>query len=194
MAYSDVIEPISSSKKKVNDPYERYAHLLDVMNELVEETNEYLLNAKNLEIEEIILAVCSKDRELQFGRKVTHLNIRAILQQAQNDDSEQKSQIYRDPKSLYLDTASVMCHVAAVSFGPGFTAVGESFRTSSTYNDKVMRSSEERLSHSYQRMRDLVGDHSQQMQSADKGYDQIEAAINRIMQSYERMSQFILGN
>lgn len=194
MAYFNAIEEISSSKKRASNPYERYTHLLNDMNELIDETNQYLLNAKNLEIEEIILAVCSKDREIQFGRKVAHLCVRALLQQAQQDASNEKAGAFRDPKSLYLDTASVMCHVAAVCFGPGFTAVGEAFRTSSQYTGKTIDSSVVRLDHHYQRMRDLVGDHSQQIQQADREHDQNEATINRVIQTYERMSQIMVGN
>lgn len=192
MGSIDAIEAISSSKKRINNPFDRYAHLLNDVNELTEETNKYIEENKNLDIETIILEVCSKDREIQFGRKVALVNIRALLQQAQNDQSNKKTGIFRDPTNLYLDTAAVICHITSVSFGPGFTAIGGAFEASSRYNNKVIDSSIARLDYNSQRMRDLVVDHSQQMQQADREHDQNASAIDRMIQNSRRMAETLV--
>jgi hypothetical protein len=182
---SDPIDEVSSRKKRVDAIKAYYEYLAEI--------DAYEEEVENLEVEDLILQVCAKDRELQFGRKVAHINSRYLLQGAQNETSNEKASVFRDPKGLFLDTAGVVCHVAAVGFGPGFTAIGQAFTTSAQYREKVIRSREEVLSHSYQRMRDVVSDHSQQKQSAEKNEDQDGNAIDRMIQNSRRQGELVAG-
>ena len=182
---NEAIEEISSAKRR-NDAYKAYyAHLYEMEGHLEE--------IEHLEIDEIILQVCAKDREIQFGRKVAHLNSRALMQDAQQHTCQEKTSIFRETKPLFLDTAGVMCHLGALSLGPGCTAAAQAFTTASSYTDKVKKADEELLTHRYHRVRDSIGDDTQQMQSAEKEHEQDMQTIERIVPNTRRQAELIVG-
>jgi len=82
------------------------------------EIGDYVGNSQNMDIEDIILNVCSKDRELQLGRKVAYLDSRFISQNMQNATSEHKAAVLRETGGIFLQGASAACQIASI-FLPG---------------------------------------------------------------------------
>lgn len=177
----DTVEAVSSRNKREK----QYA--------LIKEYQEYLQDIENLEVEDIILNVCAKDREIQFGRKVSYLNSRALMHDALEKASGQKVSIHKETHGVYVQTAEMTCHAAATMFGNGFSAVAQAFQATHRHSEKNAESRVAVLDHSYQRMRDIAGDYSQQGQAADRQHEQSNTTIDRMMQAKERLSQMIAG-
>jgi len=180
----DPIEAVSSERRNSN-PYDRYADLFELQNHLDE--------VKNLEIDDIILSVSDKDKANYLARKAAHVNSRALMHQDQLNTSNKKAETYLALPQVFLNTASVVCQVAAISYGPGFTAIGQTIGSSAGYMEKVSSSRLETLGHHYQRTRDLVDDHSRGVQSSDKELDQSLSMVERMIQNSRRQAEMIMG-
>jgi len=189
MAYKDAIEDIASVKKK--DRYAEYAHLYEM--------EKHLEEVQNLDIEEIIHKVCDKSREIQFGRKVAHVNSRALMQDAKHAINERKVNTHLQQESLYLQTASVVLQVGAASFGPGMfaTAMGafaQGCSSSAEHFNKIANSQQEMLNHSYQSQGDLSNDHNRGKESAESGHEKDSSAIDRMIQNSRRQAELVMGS
>ena len=179
----DPIEAISSSKKQ--NPYAKWENLYD--------TNHYLNDVHALEIEDILLEVCSKDRALQLGRKYLHLDARALTQSLQGQLSEEKAKLYQKTTNLYLETANVACQIASLTFGQGFVAIGQAFTATASHSDRTTRSLEETLNHHSQCKGNLHNDQTQQTRSAEEQLKQIHDLMDRLNQNSRRQAEMVVG-
>lgn len=181
---SDHIDEIS--RKKRVDAYKAYYEYLADIEAYEEEVD-------SLDVEDLILQVCAKDREIQFGRKIAHLNSRALLQESHQGISNQRASIFREKTGLYLDTAGVVCQVVSIGAGGIFGVIGTACSQTTKYVDNSAGSRRETLNYSYDRTRDIIGDHSQQKQSAEKNEDQDGNAIDRMIQNSRRQGELVAG-
>ena len=169
-----------------------YAHLFEI--------GDHLQNIQNLEVEDIILQVCSKDREIQLGRKFNHINSRIISQDMQAEISSEKARNLRQTNSLYLEGIAVAFHVASAFFGGqtnftggSFAALAQAATSAGSYQDKLMRAEEDGLNLSQQRQSSIERDYSQYIQSSDKERDQDTNAIERMIQNSRRQGELLIG-
>lgn len=164
------------------------------------ELDEYAEQNEKMEIEAIILKVCDKDREIQFGRKVTNINTRFLNQDEHSAASKAKADAYLSKIGIYFEGASVIFSAAAVYFGGNALRVGvmETFSKACSggagYRDKMTTSEVTGHEHRYQRLNNIMSDRSQQIQAADKEHEQDSAAIDRITQSSQRMFEMIASS
>lgn len=186
---SDAIEKIDGTKRRRPVDYD----YLFEMQQRIEEN-------QSLEVEDIIFNVCSKDREIQFGRKVAHLNSRWLSQDYQTATSDEKVAIMRRKECTYLNGVGVACQVAAAIFGGHatiyggiFSASAHGFSETAKRLDQVKDSNKDVLHHSYQRAQGIVGDHTQNAQSAEREHEQDQATIDRLWQTNQRLAEMILG-
>jgi hypothetical protein len=167
-----------------------YQHLFE-MGDRVEEMGKR-------EVENIILDVCNKDREIQFGRKVAHLNTRTLSQDEQSETSNAKASAYRNITALFFDTGAVFFSVAAAFAGGGmpaglFQAIAQGFNSTSQYRHKLTESQVEVLQHRYQQVGHIINEDSQQSQGAEREHEQDTTAIDRIMQQTQRTFELVVS-
>lgn len=166
----------------------------------VHDVNHYAQENKNLEIDEIFLRFCSKDRENQLGRKYCHINSRFLYQDVQEARSHEKSSLFRKTTGTYLDSVAGACSLAGGLFAlagiPGASTIGEglgkTFSVMSNSFEKEVRAQEEYLGFASQRYRNLEQDQSQQIQSADKNIEQSSSLIDRINQNERRLTEAVV--
>lgn len=182
---TDSIEEISA-KKRV-DAYKAYADYLAEM-------DDYLEEVEGLEVEDIILQVCAKDREIQFGRRIAHLNSRALLQDSHKEISDQRASIFREKTGIYLDTAGVICQVVSIASGGVFSAIGHACTQTTKHVDNAAGARREALNFRYDRTRDVIGDHNQGTQSSKRGEDENNSKIDHIIQILGKKAELIAGS
>lgn len=185
MAASDAIEAISIKERREN-PYERYSRELE----------EYLEEIQDLEIDEIIMNVSSKDSDLHFGRRIAHVNLRALLQDLLNNQNDQKNSILRETKGIYLVTAGSVCELvgAATPVGQLGSVVGGLFNATNRHFDTDKNARHQMVDHLYNRVRDITGEHSQQQASAERNTQKAEDLTKRIIEIARRQSEMVANN
>jgi hypothetical protein len=151
-------------------------------------------NMDTREIEAILYEICEKDRTVQLGRKWTHIDTRYLDQAEQDLITTGKGLALLSKTGLILDSVSValaICGVFAGGLAPGFSAAGQAFNTSSQYYGKTTEARVGALDHRYSRSGSLIGEHSQQIQGAEREYEQAISLYERIMQSAQRTFELV---
>ncbi len=160
----------------------------------------YVQACHSIEIEDLLLQVCDRDRALQLGRKVAHLDSRNLSLNAQNILSQSKANNFRDKRSLLLELAAATCQFGSSAFGgtanavgAGLAAFGHGWDAGAKYGDKLINAQGQLLEFNYQRQGHIFSDHSQGAQSAEKGQEQAAVIADRIIQNSRRQSELVAG-
>lgn len=136
---------------------EQYAHLYEQQSRI--EDNH------TMEIEEILLNVCDKDRDIQFSRKRDCFNLRYHSQDSQLRTVNEKTDTLLKPWETCLNGISVCCHVASAFFGGNgnmmggiANACGNGFSTSAGQLEKVRNAKISTIDHHNNRYRENSGE------------------------------------
>ena len=167
------------------------------------------LNAENLavhyssehqSIEELILAICEKDRNVQFGRKTSHLESRYIQQDHHHATSAEKASHMRQMGSIGMGVLGAACQVAAAKFGGqnsplglGLSAVGKGTGELGGHYAQRINAHIDGLTHTYAHTKEQLDDLRQGVQAADRSMEQIASVIERINQGRSKIDQVILA-
>jgi hypothetical protein len=165
-----------------------YQHLFE-MGDRVEEMGKR-------EVEDIILDVCNKDREIQFGRKVAHLNSRTLKQDEQSETSNAKAGAYLNITPVILEALSTFCSIVAAFGGAAtglFQVIAQASTSTAQYRNKITESRVEVLQHRYQQVGHIINEDSQQSQGAEREHEQDTTAIDRIMQQTQRTFELVVS-
>jgi hypothetical protein len=167
-----------------------YKHLFEIGDRVVKN--------KNQEIEYIILQVCSEDRKLQMEIRVYSYKARTHAQEEQLLQTIAKVEVLLRKKGLILQGIEVAFEIGSAfgggtvtKVGMGLHALAQGMSHSAGHLEKKNNSEITLIDYHSQRLRDLASERTQQMQAADREFEQQTSLIDRIMQMIQREFELI---
>lgn len=162
------------------------------------ETGERLNEMNKKNVEAILYELCDGERDHKLLLKTNAVKSRTISQDESNKTNTDKVLNYDRTFSLIANGISVGFHVVG-AFAGGSTAgicqgLGQGLTSMADYRNKNLDAQLEGLSHRYQGVGSRVGEMSQDIQHADREFDQIITTIERVKQSGQRTAELVLSS
>lgn len=173
---------------------EEYAHLFD--------QDHYVRIIKLQDVNAILLMVCEKDREIQFGRKVVYFNGRAFQQLNLDEISQEKVKVHLKKDGFYFQCGSVAFNILSGFFGGGmqggkwgaiFYSLGHSFEYGAGHHQKISDAETEGLQHRGKYFTDRMSQTTQDETRTDQDHDKILERLIRLAQDRFHQTQSIFG-
>ena len=150
-------------------------------------------------IEDLIFAICEKERSVQFGRKASHLESRFLDQDHHHKTSAAKAAHMRQVGTIAIGLVGAIVQVAAAQFGPntpqnlGLTAAGKAIGTGGDHYGQRMNAKITELDHRYADTSTRLSSHTQGAHDANQSLDSIASVMSRLMQGRETVDRAILA-
>jgi hypothetical protein len=179
---------MSNSIEKVSIENSSYENLFNIGDRIQEN--------KQQDVEAIVLQVCTKSRDIQFARKVNHLNSRTISQDGLANASNGKVKEYEKVMNVLLDIGQIIFTIGAAAVGGsmGLSAFSQAFQLFSHCAGNFTQANVTRLDYNYQRLSNLISEQTQQSQTDDREHEQDTTTIDRIVQTSQRSFELIASS